>query len=287
MAEFGGKGNGESQTARDNGELGDNRSDCTGNEGSIKTSTYPIQSSSSYVRQSIPPSFSIEGSLIFPYHYRMLTCPFIAAVSMGILLFCSLISCSGETGLAVSWIGLKGHGTFSLSTITTIVGVLFVYGWLQSWASWMIIIAGYCSNVACLSQLLVSARFMVLLAAGCVVVFLLTFNPSSPWECIFCSCIDDHLRIIAFRLGKLGSGNGTKEFRVFLNSDSTSVVRQWSGIGKEHNYSDRGSFHLTRLEGYVAIHLLLIDMPVMGLLAMFPCCFTPIIDGSYYNFAVG
>ncbi|KAD4385222.1 hypothetical protein E3N88_25390 [Mikania micrantha] len=61
MAEFGGKGNGESQTARDNGELGDNRSDCTGNEGSIKTSTYPIQSSSSYVRQSIPPSFSIEG----------------------------------------------------------------------------------------------------------------------------------------------------------------------------------------------------------------------------------
>ncbi|KAD4178305.1 hypothetical protein E3N88_26896 [Mikania micrantha] len=269
MAEFGGKGNGESQTARDNGELGDNRSDCTGNEGSIKTSTYPIQSSSSYVRQSIPPSFSIEGSLIFPYHYRMLTCPFIAAVSMGILLFCS-----GETGLAVSWIGLKGHGTFSLSTITTIVGVLFVYGWLQSWAS-SVTNSLQLDDYHC-GVMDVCCKLENRVGIGS------SFDLCSPWECIFCSCIDDHLR-----LGKLGSGNGTKEFRVFLNSDSTSVVRQWSGIGKEHNYSDRGSFHLTRLEGYVAIHLLLIDMPVMGLLAMFPCCFTPIIDGSYYNFAVG
>ncbi|KAD4178306.1 hypothetical protein E3N88_26897 [Mikania micrantha] len=81
-------------------------------------------------------------------------------------------------------------------------------------------------------------------------------------------------------------GNGTKEFNMFLNSNSISVVKQLSGIGKKHNYLDRGSFHLTQLEGYVAIHFLLIDMSGMGRLAIFPCCFTPIIDGNEVGLAV-
>ncbi|KAL8196172.1 hypothetical protein R6Q57_025172 [Mikania cordata] len=102
-------------------------------------------------------------------------------------------------------------------------------------------------------ELLVSARFMVLLAVGCLAVFLLILK----------------FKVFLFQARELGSGNGTKEFRVFLNSDSTSVVKQWSGLCCS------------------SLLFLLIDMPVMGLLAMFPCCFTPNIDGSYYYLAVG